>query len=513
MRSRNRLIGALAASAAGALALSACTGTTDAGGDGGSPAPTTLTLGMGQEPNGGWDAATATNTWGALYYQAPYDTLVRRMPDGSFAPMLATDWEYNQDNTVLTLNLRDDVTFTDGETFDAEAVKLNIERFKEGNGPIASRNAGFIDEVEVVDEDTVALRLSRAEPDLLHYLGDGIYFASPGSFDTDLKTVPVGTGPYIMDPSATVSGSSWTFTKNPDYWAPDLQKYDKVVYNFYDDETALLNALKSGQIDAGYIAQKANVAEAEASDLEILTTRYDWQGLMLFDRAGDVVPALGDVRVRQAIMRAFDTDLMVEKLQLGFGESNRQVFNEASATYQPELNEEFSFDLDAAKKLMSEAGYADGFTLDLPLSSAMMQQDVVQTIEQGLRELNITVNWTDVGMEYFNELIAGKWPVAWVQFGAEKDWMVSQTLLAPESVFNPLRSTDPELQALLDSIPTATAEEAEATFQEINRWVVTNGWFAPWFWVDGTYAHKKDIAVEPQAYQTVPSLYNFQPAD
>lgn len=511
MRNRSRLIGIAAVSAAAAMALSACAGTIDPA-TGGAGASSTLTLGMGQEPNGGWDAATATNTWGALYYQAPYDTLVRRMPDGSFEPMLATDWEYNDDNTVLTMNLRTDVTFTDGEPFDAEAVKLNVQRFKDGNGPIATRNAGFIDEVEVVDEDTVAIHLSRAEPDLLHYLGDGIYFASPGSFETDLKTVPVGTGPYVMDATATVSGSSWTFTKNPDYWAPELQKYDKVVYNFYDDETAMLNALKSGQIDAGYIAQKANVAEAEASDLSILTTRYDWQGLMMFDRAGDIVPELGDVRVRQAIMRAFDTDLMVDKLQLGFGESNRQVFNEASTTYQPELNGDFSYNLDAAKALMGEAGYADGFTIDLPLSSSMMQQDVVQTIEQGLGELNITVNWTDVGMEYFNELIAGKWPMAWVQFGAEKDWMVSQTLLAEQAVFNPLRSTDPELTAMLDSIPTASEAEAEATFKDIDRWVVENGWFAPWYWIDGTYAYKKSVKVEPQAYQTVPSLYNFTPA-
>ncbi|MFJ6680223.1 ABC transporter substrate-binding protein [Microbacterium sp. NPDC091382] len=138
---------------------------------------------------------------------------------------------------------------------------------------------------------------------------------------------------------------------------PELQKYDKVVYNFYVDERAMLNALKSGQIDAGYIAQKANVAEAEASDLSILTTRHDWQGLMMFDRAGDIIPELGDVRVRPAIMHAFDTDLMVNKAQLGFGKSNRQVFNEASTTYQPELNDDLSYNLDEAKALMSEAGW------------------------------------------------------------------------------------------------------------------------------------------------------------
>lgn len=510
MRSRKRLVGIAAVTAALALALSACAGDTGSTPDG--AASTTLTLGMAQEPNGGWDAATATNTWGALYYQAPYDTLVRRMPDGSIEPMLATEWEFSDDNLVLTMTLRDDVTFSDGTPFNAEAVKLNIERFKEGNGPIASRNAGFIDGVDVVDDTTVAIRMNRAEPDVLYYLGDGIYFASPAAFDTDLKSVPVGTGPYVMDAAATVSGSSWTFTKNPDYWAPELQKYDKIVYNFFSDETAQLNALKSGQIDAGYLAQKSNVAEAEGSGLEILTNRYDWQGIMMFDRAGEIVPELGDVRVREAIMLAFDTDLMVEKLQLGYGSSNRQVFNENSASYQPELNEEYSYDLDRAKQLMADAGLADGFVLDMPLSTAIMQQDIVQTIEQSLGELNIQVRFTDVGAEYFNELIAGKWPIAFTQFGAEQDWMVIQTLMAPGAVFNPLNSTDPTLQAMLDSVPTSTPEEAAATYKEINTFAVENAWFAPWYWIDGTYAHKSTVQVETQAYQTVPSLYNYQPA-
>lgn len=511
MKSRNQLVGTVAAAAALALGLGGCSAGAD--GDSAGAASTTLTLGMAQEPNGGWDAATATNTWGALYYQAPYDTLVQRLPDGTIAPMLATDWEFSENNTVLTMNLRDDVKFSDGTPFTAEAVQGNIERFKAGNGPIASRNAGYIDSVDVVDEDTVAIHMSRAEPDVLYYLGDGIYMASPAAFDSDLKSVPVGTGPYIMDAAATVSGSTWSFTKNPDYWAPELQKYDKIVYNYYADETAQLNAVKSGQIDAAYLGQKSNVAEAEASDLSVLTTRYDWQGIMMFDRAGEIVPQLGDVRVRQAIMMAFDSDLMVEKLQLGFGGSNRQVFNEASSSYQPDLNEEFAYDLDKAKSLMDEAGQSNGFTLDMPLSSGVMQQDIVQTIEQTLGELNITVNWTDVGNEYFNELIAGKWPIAFTQFGAEPDNIVVQTLLAENAVFNPLRSTDPELQAMLDSIPTATPEEAAATFKDINTFAVDNAWFAPWYWIDGTYVHKKTVDVTAQAYQTVPSLYNYKPAD
>src|SRR5918998_1330158 len=83
-----------------------------------------LTLGVLGEPTS-WDPSQAHVGHGLQPYQVAYDSLLLRAPDGSLRPMLATKWQYNQDNTVLTLDLRTDVTFSDGEKFDAAAAKAN----------------------------------------------------------------------------------------------------------------------------------------------------------------------------------------------------------------------------------------------------------------------------------------------------------------------------------------------------------------------------------------------------
>ncbi|MHA7175603.1 ABC transporter substrate-binding protein [Arthrobacter sp. Sr24] len=119
---------------ASALALTACGGGNTADDGGGAPAATTLTLGTLQDLRS-WDPAQAHVGHVLQPYQAVYDTLILREPDGKLSPMLATAWKYNDANTVLTVDLRTDVTFSDGAKFDAEAAKSNFEHFKTANGP------------------------------------------------------------------------------------------------------------------------------------------------------------------------------------------------------------------------------------------------------------------------------------------------------------------------------------------------------------------------------------------
>ena len=148
-----------------------------------------------------------------------YDTLLKREPDGTLSPMLATEWALSDDSMSLALELRTDVTFTDGTAFDAEAVKANIEHFQTANGPLQN-NISSIESVEIVDADTVNLQLSSPDPDLPFNLANaGGYMASPAALTSpELTTVPVGSGPYVLDTSRSVVGSSIMFTRNPDYW-------------------------------------------------------------------------------------------------------------------------------------------------------------------------------------------------------------------------------------------------------------------------------------------------------
>ena len=162
-----------------------------------------------------------------LYFQALYDGLLRAEPDGTIVPWLATEWSYNEDNTVLTMTLRDDVTFTDGTPFNAEAAAQNLIRFRDGVSPDASNLALMTDAV-AVDDTTLEITLSAPDPALLNYLARNAgLMQSPATFEAG---DPVGTGPYILNQGETVADSVYTFDANPDYWAPEMIKYDKFVH-------------------------------------------------------------------------------------------------------------------------------------------------------------------------------------------------------------------------------------------------------------------------------------------
>jgi peptide/nickel transport system substrate-binding protein len=172
------------------------------------------------------------------YGQAVYDTLLKEDPSGELIPSLATEWAYNDDNTVLTLTLRDDVKFTDGTPFNADAAAQNLIRFRDGTSPNKSF-LGALGDAKAIDETTVELTLTAPDPALLHYLSQNAGMqASPASFGAaDAKTNPIGSGPYILDTDKTVIGTSYEYTKNPDYWDPENVHYDNLSLKVYADST------------------------------------------------------------------------------------------------------------------------------------------------------------------------------------------------------------------------------------------------------------------------------------
>src|SRR5919106_5217139 len=190
--------------AAASLTLTGCGA---GGGSTSGDAQESLTLGTLGEPTS-WDPSQAHVGHGLQPYQVAYDSLLLREPDGKLSPMLATKWQYNNDNTILTLDLRTDVTFSDGEKFDAAAAKANLDNFRKANGPQMGQLAA-VQEVKAVDADTIELDLSAADPSMEFYLSQAAgLMGSPKALGTEgVKTQPVGSGPYIMDKAASVPGS------------------------------------------------------------------------------------------------------------------------------------------------------------------------------------------------------------------------------------------------------------------------------------------------------------------
>ncbi|MFH5822762.1 ABC transporter substrate-binding protein [Georgenia sp. AZ-5] len=508
----------VAAVATGALLLTACqSGGADPEESSDTPGlqqgakGDTLRLGIVQEPLS-WDPAQAHVGHTLQPYQLAYDTLLLREPDGTLSPMLATTWEYtNEDNTVLSLELNTDVTFSDGEAFNAEAVKANIEHFKADNGRQASQ-AAAIESVTAVDEDTVEINLSRPDPALEYYLSQALgLMGSPAAIGTDeVDRVPVGTGPYEMVPDESVVGSQYVFTAKDGYWNEDLQDWNRIELRFLADVTARVNAIVSGEIDA-VLLDGPTMEQAQGAGLERLDYTTDWMGVLLLDRAGQVNEALGDVRVRQAINYAFDREALLQELLQGNGEITSQVFGPETAGYDPELDTYYTYDPERAKALLAEAGYEDGLTIEMPVLTPGAET-IMTFVQQQLADVGITVTLTSVpGADFQGELGQGKFAAAWFSLFQGPDWVAVSQMILPDVLYNPFDSSTPEVQGWIEAI-RAGGDDGDAAAKGLNRFLVEEAWFAPWFRPSQIYFYNPDVVQpEPQVQMAVPSIYNYHP--
>ncbi|MCI2959475.1 ABC transporter substrate-binding protein [Agromyces atrinae] len=499
---------AAAAATAAVLLLAGCSAS-----DGSEQAASSETLRLGLfVPPTSFEAKSVN--WGneSPYVQAVYDTLLISAPDGSPEPHLATSWEYNDDNTVLTLELRDDVVFTDGEAFTADVAAQNLLRFRDGTSSNAAYGQSIADAV-AVDDDTLEITLSAPDPALLGYLAFNLGAqASPASFDaSDAQTNPVGSGPYILDVDQTVAGSSYHFTANPDYWVPEMQNYDEITMLVYQDSNAMLAAIQAGEIDAANLANNDSLTQVESAGFTVSTWEQSWYGLFLFDRAGTMNPALADVRVRQAINFAFDAEGMLQAAGGGYGTQTGQIFPERSAAFDPALDDVYAYDPDKARELLDEAGYGDGLTIEMP-SAAYFPSSVLALVQQQLADVGITVNYTDTGNNFIADILAPKYPVTLMQLQQDADWALINFSLAPGATFNPAHFEDPTVNELIDVVHFGTQEEADAAVAELNAYIVEQAWFAPWFRVQSSFATNADTQVTVQTDNAVPWLWNIAPA-
>lgn len=446
------------------------------------------------------------------YWQPVYDTLLRLDADAEPQPNLATEWAYNDDNTVLTLQLRDDVTFTDGEPFNGDAVKANIEHIKAGTGQNQFMVAA-IEEVVVNSDTEVELRLSEPVPALLSYLSwvAGV-MASPAALESgSIATEPVGSGPYVYDAGSSTAGTSYAYTRNEEYWNPDDYPFDSVEVRPMSDITPVVNALKTSQIDAALLTP-AVAGEAESSDVTIDTLDVNWAGLIIADREGEQVPALAEPEVRQAINLALDREAMVEQLLAGYGSPTNQVFTSSSDAYVEELNSTYDYDPARAKQLMQESGVGE-FTITMPQWDGPWN-DLFPVMEQQLGEIGITVKYDQVPPdESISAVLSGDYPVAFFPLAGANAWQDIQTWIAPDAPWNMLGASDPELDRLIEAAQTAEDAERADAMQAVNTWLVEEAWFAPLFYPEQVFGTTASTDTTLQAQNAVPSLWQYQPAE
>lgn len=221
--------------------------------------------------------------------------------------------------------------------------------------------------------------------------------------------------------------------------------------------------------------------------------------LLITDHNGEKIPALGDVRVRQAMNMVFDRDAIAEDLYRGYADPAYQIFRVGSDAYLEDLTEDpYPYDVEAAKALMAEAGYADGFTLQIPFFEGQGHDLLFPYVTEQLGQLNITVEQVNLtGPDAITNLLSGEYPVPLWQLGNYGESLQDiKDYILVDGIWNVSHQPDATIDALWQKILTGTDEEKVAAQQEINQYVIDQAWFVPMAYPDGFYAFDPAISIE-----------------
>lgn len=297
-----------------------------------------------------------------------YNGLTHLKPDMSAEPDLALSWESNDDFTVWTFKLRGGVKFHHGKAFTADDVVATFEAILDPDvrSP-GRRNIGPVESVTAVDDLTVRFKLSSSYGDLpvaLAYTNAKILPADILRNEPErLITEAFGTGPFKLvefDPSRRV-----VVERNPDYFVAGQPLLDGVVQLVFPDSTAEVNAFLNGETDL--------MIEVPPPDFQRVSDTSGIIGMRTASgRFTDIVmdnaaPPFDDVRVRRALQLTIDREAMVELVAEGFGRTGSDTPIMESYRFDAKLPL-IKQDIAEAKRLLAEAGYADGLEIELVAS-------------------------------------------------------------------------------------------------------------------------------------------------
>ena len=313
-------------------------------------------------------------------------------------PYLAESWETSADGKSVTLNLVKNATFHDGKPVTSEDVAFSIMTIKE-NHPFKSMFAP-IESIETPDAHTAVIKLSQPHPALLlalspalapilpkHVYGDG---QDPKSHPAN--SAPVGSGPFMLE--EFTAGEVIVLKKNPNFFLDGRPKLDEIIIRIVKDPSALLIAMENGEADMyPFMAGSQEFKRLEKVDrLAITSEGYAAVGPVNWLAFNTASPKLSDVRVRQAIGYAVDRNFITKALHRGVSQPQRGPIIESSPFFDSSIPA-YDVDLDKAKALMAEAGFADGMdlTIDYIPGPKEQQQSVAEYMKSQLKKIGINV--------------------------------------------------------------------------------------------------------------------------
>ncbi|MCZ9880613.1 ABC transporter substrate-binding protein [Arthrobacter sp. B2a2-09] len=438
-----------------------------------------LSISIMQQP-GSLDPVALSEGSDSFLWSSIYDTLLLTSAEGKIVPNAAKSFDYSKDGKTLTLTLREGLLFSNGKVPTSKDVKFSLERIKTTPGP-GQFQALNIASVDAPDDATVVIKLTTPDPNLLRYLTArcGIISDAATARDASTKLNPVGSGPYTLDTAKTTAGATYVLKRRDDYWGAATFPFANVTLKVMADTTAVENALRSGQIDVSTIAP---TSQESFKKQNFTFTKLDVTSvfqLLIADRAGTIQPALADLRVRKAINMAFDRDAIGKSALAGLGTPTSQLFFPFFPGSVKKLDSLYPHDPEGARKLLAEAGYANGFDVKMP--SLVYTPTFEPLITQALADIGIRVTWNPIPPQETSKAItSASYPmILWVD-GVSPGATIINSHFTPKGYLNPFHVEDPRLAPLVaESAITIDPDRQAAIYEKINTFAVENAWDAP----------------------------------
>lgn len=423
-------------------------------------------------------------------------------PDAEYVklrPALAESWEVTEEGKVWTFKLRQGVTFHDGTPFDAEAVRYNVERFANPDAPHYSEKAkaymgnytGWVEKFEIIDESTVRFTLNRPNYEwfegTIHSYGQFLMM-SPAVIEKygndDVALHPTGTGPFRF--VEREQGVKIVLERNDEYWG-EKARLDQLVIAQLSDGSTRVNALLAGEVNMMTVPPWEQIEDLKQEEDLVLSTNENVPSLW-YMHINQKHPILQDKRVRQAMLYGYNRKEMAEKLMRGTATPAYGMLSKGTFAFDPDFDM-YSYDPEKARALLAEAGYPDGFEVNMDAIIYGLGELSEQWFQRDMAEIGITVNLTK------NEWIAylGKWAAGMTdEVGInEMGWgtsipswtsVVTQCGGFPPNGVNSGWYCNEKVDALFDkAVAIADKTEAATAYREANTLIMEDAGFVPMY--------------------------------
>lgn len=345
-----------------------------------------------------------------LVVNACYENLFKFYSnDGEPEPCLADSYEFSDDNLTLTVKLKENATFASGNPVTSQDVAFSINRCKNLQG-----NPSFIcdtiDSIETPDDSTVVFHLTQPDSAILSKLTysslavldskvvkenggtDGADASTADTAQSYLDSTSAGSGMYVM--TSYKPDEEIVLEKNENYWG-ESTNVDKYIIKIQPDANTQMMTLSSGDTDVALNLTEDTMSELEGKDnVELINAPTKTEGFVMMNMNEQYGGPVSDPTVQQAIRKALD----YQGIQTICGEGTVTPYSIIQSGFMGSKGERDADyrNVDEAKQLMEEAGYPDGFDIDLTVCDLDMEgillSDLAQKVKDDLAEIGINVN-------------------------------------------------------------------------------------------------------------------------